>query len=100
MASEPKVGDHEWQEGVKLHRMWLGDGWHYVGNEATRVRLSALLSAAQEMREMLKELQWSATWQHEDEDYREADECPECECRKHEGHAPDCRLARLIGGGE
>lgn len=71
-------------------------------------RLSALLSAAQEMREVLREVEWGGKSTNGDYPC-----CPECggiwDVREkypdHEpipqwagttGHAPDCRLARLL----
>lgn len=56
--------------------------------------LIAELSAAREMREVLREVEWQG-------DVHTYAACPCCHgLHYHEGHAPDCRLARLIGGGE
>ena len=91
MASEPKVGDVR-QDGSLRQQVWLGSGWYYVGSPIATRLVSAELSAAREMREVLRELEWAGA------EARYV--CPCCERSKDEGNAPDCRLARLIGGGE
>lgn len=53
-------------------------------------RLAALLTEAEEMREVLREVEWSGG--------ESSGECPLCGWYRAHGHAPDCRLARLIGG--
>jgi hypothetical protein len=59
--------------------------------------LSAELARGREAVEVLREVEWSATWQHEDSNYQGTDACPDCGHRKLESHAPDCRLAEVIG---
>lgn len=88
MASEPKIGK------VLHHHVCIGGGyWALCPGVDASEHLSRLLSAAQEMREVLRELEWRSSWN--------GTVCPVCKgTREHDGHRPDCRLARLIGGGE
>lgn len=87
MASEPKVGDVR-QDGSLRQQVWLGSGWYYVGSPIATKLVSAELSAVREMREVLRRTKSRAGM------------CPECFADDDEDCESDCRLARLIGGGE
>lgn len=80
MASEPKIGDV--RPTSQGRRMWLGDGWYYVG--AAENRLSRLLCEHEEMRAWLTaaRLDW----------------CPCCDADLLGGdeHTPTCRLAKHL----
>lgn len=60
------------------------------------IRLSAELSVAREMREVLREIEWVT---HQGV-FQQWSQCPCCDNERSHNHTPDCRLARLIGGGE
>lgn len=86
MADEPKIGEVRVTDAG--HIMWLGDTWHRVDGAANR--LSALLLAAQEMREVLSEANERVRGL--------VDLCIGCGALlTDEECAPDCKLARLIG---
>ena len=88
-----------------------GGRWPEVDADAASLRslIRAELSAAQEMRAVLREHQWSGEHHHEDSDGGYGyPVCPECgngvpgpkwdaPAGLGMGHSPDCRLARLIG---
>ena len=73
---------------LSVSRSVLMDAQYAAKVEYDRMR--AELSAAQEMREVLRELEWSGI-------INDYDYCPVCN-GGYQDHRPDCRLARLIGG--
>ena len=99
MASEPKVGDvRNMSSASTTAEVFAGHeiGWVFCNLKGACRLLASLIGrereAAREMREVLRECEWAGA------EARYV--CPCCERSKDEGHAPDCRLARLIGGGE
>lgn len=88
MASEPKIGDVQRIDGIRY--IWLGGPWEWLNcNPVTAERLSALLTEAEEMREVLRDIEFG------NGEYGTL--CPVCDEEYKDGHSPDCRLARLIG---
>ena len=82
--SEPQIGEvRPTNEG---RRMWLGDGWYYVGSSQAEHRLSTLLTEAEQLREVLQHLRWCET--------STIRRCAWCMCLEAENCS--CRLARLI----
>lgn len=77
---------------LSISRSALMDAQYAAKVEYDRMR--AELSAAQEMREVLRELEWT---QHRCPLCDGWEQTPEDRERGTGGHSPDCRLARLIG---
>lgn len=99
MASEPKVGDVRNMSSAKdTAEVFAGReiGWVFCNLKGACRLLASLIGrereAAREMREVLRGLEWSGI-------INDYDYCPICNGNA-PNHAPDCRLARLIGGGE
>lgn len=97
MASEPtKVGTVERYTSVNgpAWRLFVGPSespacWAWGLSERVAMTLSAELARGREAVEMLRECEWSGDALHYS--------CPICENAKFSGHAPDCRLAKVIG---
>lgn len=96
MSSEPKVGTlltcpiygdarDIWFDGTKICA---------PSPDSARL-LSAALTEAREMREVLAAVEWVP-----DADGIADPSCPLCFHSQRQGHSPDCRLARLVGGGK
>lgn len=112
--SEAKVGDVRNMSSARdIADVFAGPeiGWVTCNLKGACRLLAGLIGrereAAREMREVLRECEWSG-------DVHTYAACPCCHCLQpcqlpegdefaefrshyHEGHAPDCRLARLIG---
>jgi hypothetical protein len=54
--------------------------------------IDAELSRGREAVRVLRGLEWSSLGN------LDTLQCPECRLSRHDGHAPDCRLAKVIGG--
>ena len=74
---------------------WVADGLTEIPAYLIEATARDLLAA----RELLRHLEWSAELQSYD--INPWPGCPSCKrFQSVEGHATDCRLASLIGGGE
>lgn len=67
--------------------------------EKRPIRLSVLLTEAREAKEVLAKVEWSGPASPESW-ARCVGICPCCRKYQHQGHATDCRLARLLKEGE
>jgi hypothetical protein len=102
MASEPKqdlygpiIGNRRWHGGYGWEMLIAGE-WRSVNppTEGTLMLLDAELARGREAVEVLRECEWEGLKVSEDV----FDTCPLCEGRRTiAGHAPDCRLAKVIG---
>lgn len=90
MASESGL---RWKSGEGWELL-VGGEWCLMHVPSRKIveAISAELSAAREMREVLRVTHQGV--------FQQWSQCPCCDNERSHNHAPDCRLARLIGGGE
>jgi hypothetical protein len=97
MASEPtKVGTVERYTSVNgpAWRLFVGPSespacWAWGLSERVAMTLSAELARGREAVEVLRSVEWESG---------ELATCPVCDRWEKDGHSPDCRLAKVIGG--
>jgi hypothetical protein len=87
MASEPIFGEVQHDTG-NLYCVWLGNCWAQGLLREDAERLAAELARGREAVELLRDNQWGHSGG--------CTYCYTCNQDERDGHAPDCRLAKVI----